>query len=83
MTTNITAAFRRAVRFAAVTIGELATEAGYSAITFDVYTNRRAPSPAVALALADALDVRAARLGEHARRLREVASREGPRGRET
>ena len=72
MTRTVTVAFRNALRFAAVTITSLAEESGYSPITFDTYVNRRAPTNAAALALAKALDERAARLREHAQKLRDA-----------
>ncbi len=70
MTKSLTVAFRKGLRHAATSIGGLAKEAGYSAPMFDEYANRRPPSRAAALALAQALDSRAEKLREHAARLR-------------
>lgn len=63
-----------AVRYARVSIGRIADEAGYSRVTLDTYVNRRrAVSTQAALAIADALEARARRLEEHVQRIREVA----------
>ena len=70
MSKAITRAFRTAIRFASVSIAQIAQEAGYRPVTFDLYANRRGPSHSAALALADALDRRAQKLREHAERLR-------------
>ena len=82
MTKTVTVAFRNALRFAAVSITSLAKEAGYSPITFDTYVNRQAPTARAAIKLAEALDERAARLQEHAQKLRDAvpdeADRTGP-----
>ncbi len=77
MQPSLTQRFRNALRYAAASIGAIADEAGYSRIMFDTYVNRRPPSRDAVLALADALERRAARLEEHARRLREAAGEDG------
>ena len=59
--------------YTATSVRTLAKESGYSAPMFDEYANRRPPSRAAALAFAQALDVRAEKLGEYAERLREAA----------
>jgi hypothetical protein len=74
MTRRLTRAFRAAVREARTTITELAEASGYSRITFDLYTNQRAPSRDAALALADELERRSKRLAEHAARIRGAAA---------
>ena len=74
MTRRLTRAFRAAIREARTTITELAEASGYSRITFDLYTNQRAPSKDAALALADELERRSEKLAKHAERLREAAS---------
>lgn len=76
---GVTRLFRTALRYAVASVGDLARESGYSRIAFDRYLNRRAPSKTAALALAKALERRAARLADLAARLRE-ACREPPRG---
>ena len=82
MTKFTTVAFRNALRFAAVSVGGLAEEAGYSPVTWDLYLNRRPPSRGAAFALAAALEQRAQRLRSHAERLRAAAEDEarGARG---
>ncbi len=84
MSKRVTQRFRQAVRYARVTIRELAAESGYAHVTFDKYLNERPPTEPCALALADALERRASKLMEHAVRLREaVGEHRGapPRGR--
>ena len=76
MSAIITRRFRGAVRYARVTIRELAKESGYAHVTFDKYLNERHSTKDAALALADSLDRRAQKLQEHAERLREAASDE-------
>jgi hypothetical protein len=76
MSTLTTKRFRAAIRETVITVKGCAAESGYSGISWDTYLNRRAPSRAAALALADALEKRAERLATHARRLREAASDE-------
>lgn len=82
MSKTLTATFRRALRYAATSIADLAREAGYSPITFDTYVNRHPPSAAVAVKLAETLEARAAKLQEHATRLRGAADDDAgrPRG---
>jgi len=72
MTQFITQRFRTALRFASASIGQLAKESGYAHVTFDKYLNERPPTKPAALALAKALELRAAKLMEHASRLREA-----------
>ncbi len=72
MSKLITKRFRAAVRETVVSVGALAEESGYSAVTWDTYVNRRSPSREATLALADALERRARRLAVHAERLREA-----------
>lgn len=70
--------YKAAVRHAMASIPELARAAGYSPATLKMYLYTERPvSVDAALAMAAALDQRAAKLAEHARRLREVA-REHP-----
>ena len=76
MSSIITTRFRQAVRYAKVTIRELAEESGYAHVTFDKYLNQRPPTEKAARALAQALDGRARKLHEHAKRLREAAADE-------
>jgi transcriptional regulator with XRE-family HTH domain len=73
MTKLITRRFRKAVRYAAVSIARLAEESGYAQVTFDKYLNERPPSAKAALALAEALERRAEKLAEDAARLRDAA----------
>ena len=68
----ITQRFRHAVRYTTVNIGELARESGYAHVTFDKYLNERPPTVPASLALADALERRAAKLTELALGLREA-----------
>lgn len=77
MNTRTTMLFRNATRYAAATIGTIAEEAGYSRIMIDQYLNRAAPSRPAALALADALEARAARLSDYAGKLREATDDAG------
>jgi transcriptional regulator with XRE-family HTH domain len=87
MSAIITRRFRDAIRYAKVTIRELAEESGYAHVTFDKYLNERPPTDKAARALADSLDRRASKLHEHAKRLREAVLDESgdsgsrPRGR--
>lgn len=77
MNARRTLLFRNALEAATATVATIAGEAGYSRETFDVYGNRRAPSRAAVLALADALEDRAARLSDYAGKLREAAGETG------
>lgn len=72
MTKFITASFRNAVRYASASISDIAKESGYAHVTFDKYLNERPPSRLAAVALAAALDRRAARLRKMAARLRKA-----------
>lgn len=69
----MTKRFRAAARYATASLGDLADEAGYARITFDVYLNRKPPTAPATRALADALERRADELRRHAARLRESA----------
>ncbi len=73
MSAILTRRFRAALRYTAVSIGQLAEKSGFARITFDAYLNRQRPSRQAALALAKTLERRSKRLAEHARRLRELA----------
>ncbi len=73
MTQRLTILFRNATRYAMPNAKTLAAEANYSRYTLDMYLNRRAPSRAVALGMADALDDRATRLRGYAELLRAAA----------
>jgi len=77
MTPSITKRFRAAVRFAAASVADIAAEAGYSRITFDVYLNRQPPTRAAAMGLAEALEGRATKLLELAAGLREAVGEAG------
>ena len=77
MSERMTGCFRTALRYATPSIEEIAREAGYSRIMFDIYLNRRPPSRQAALALAQALEARAANLVRDAHVLREAAGEEG------
>ncbi len=72
----ITRRYRTAIRAATASIADLATEAGYSKPGVETYLYYRAPSRRAALALADALESRAERLVDYARKLREAAGDE-------
>ena len=72
MSKFITTRFRKAIRYATISVGGLARESNYAHVTFDKYLNERPPSAKAALALAKALELRAAMLMEHASRLREA-----------
>lgn len=66
--------FREALREASdCSIEEIAQEAGYSRSAFDTYLNRRPPSRAAVLALAEVLEARGEELEKWAERLREAA----------
>jgi len=69
---RITSLFRGALRRATPTVGDIARQAGYSRITFDLYLNRRPPSRKAVLSLAAALERRAELLANNAARLREA-----------
>ena len=69
---SITRLFRAAIRRATPTVGDIARQAGYSRITFDLYLNRRPPSRKAVLSLAAALERRAELLANNAARLREA-----------
>ncbi len=72
--------FRNALRFLVSTsVEKVAKDTGYSRSLLDGYLNRRPPSKAAVLALANLLRVRASELQRHAMSLDEVAD-EGPRG---
>ena len=58
------------------TIQQLAREAGYSPVMFDLYKNKRPVSPGVVLGLADALEARAKKFVTYAERLREATGEE-------
>ena len=73
MTTRLTVLFRNAARYAMPNATKLAEDAGYARRTLDMYLNRRAPSRAVALGLANALEARAVRLQGYAEQLRFAA----------
>ncbi len=77
MKRNTTRLWREAVQAARATIQQLAREAGYSPVMFDLYRRERPVSQAVVLALADALDARAKRFVTYAERLREAAGDSG------
>ena len=74
---SITRIYRKAVRAATASISDIAEESGYATPTVEMYLYQRPPSVKAVLKLADALEVRAERLLEHARRLREAADGEG------
>ncbi len=76
MKKNTTRLWRAALTAALATIGDIAEEAGKSRPLFDTYRNQRPPSRAAVLALADALEARAARLRDYSDRLREAAGDE-------
>ncbi len=69
----LTRRYRAAIRAATCSIADLAREAGYSKPWVEAGLYHRAPSKAVALAIADALEARAERLVERAWKLREAA----------
>lgn len=66
------------MRYAAASVRQIAEESGRKRVTFDKYLNERPPSWESAIALADALDARAARLSRYAERLRELAGDSPP-----
>jgi len=68
-----TVPFREAIRATGGSIGNIAADCGYARVTFDTYINRREPSRAAALALAQMLEQRSEQLRDHAERLREAA----------
>ena len=76
MKRNTTRLWRKAVQAARATIQQLAREAGYSPVMFDLYRNKRPVSQGVVLALADALEARAKKFVTYAERLRAVAGEE-------
>jgi hypothetical protein len=82
MVGSITRLFRSALRRATPTVGDIARQAGYSRITFDLYLNRRPPSRKAVLSLAAALERRAELLANNAARLREAID-EAPGGDES
>lgn len=81
MTRRTTKLFREAVRYAAATVKQVAEEAGYSRITFDVYLNQRPPTQPAVKALADALEDRGELLLDYAEKLRDAAADDSPRAR--
>jgi transcriptional regulator with XRE-family HTH domain len=69
-----TTVFRDALRYVVNTsVEKVAKDTGYSRSLLDGYLNRRPPSKAAVLALANLLRVRAAELERHAMCLDEVA----------
>lgn len=70
---TLTARFRAALRFARTYLGDIAEDAGYARGTLERYLNRVPPGPAVARAVADALEARGRRLLDHAERVRDAA----------
>lgn len=72
---TLTARVRAALRFARTSLGDIADDADYAAGTLERYLNRTSPGPAVARALADALEDRGRRLLDHADRLRDTVER--------
>lgn len=70
---TLTARFRAALRFATTYLRDIAEDAGYARGTLERYLNRTSPGPAVARAVADALEVRGRRLLDHAERVRDAA----------
>lgn len=70
---TLTARLRAALRFARTSPGDIAQDAGYARATLERYLNRTSPGPAVARAVADALETRGRRLLDHAERLRDAA----------
>ncbi len=77
---SVTRLYRQAIAAATASVKTIAEESGYSRPTLDLYLNRRPPSRDAVIALADALEGRAARLADYAVRLREAAGEE-PAGR--
>jgi hypothetical protein len=74
----MTRLFREAVRYAAASVKQVAEEAGYSRITFDVYLNQRPPTKPAVRALAKAIEDRGQLLLDYAEKLREVAADDAP-----
>ncbi len=75
MKTSATRLFRQAVRSATASVKTIAEEAGYSRVSLDKYLRERPPSDAVVLAVADALEKRAAKLADYGKRLRAAGER--------
>ena len=73
MAKGIRRLYRDAVEAARASIPDIARECGYSLPTVQQYLYQRTPSPEAVRRLADALEARAGRLLEHARRLRKAA----------